>query len=262
MINKLSKNLLEIYSGRVVLMILVRQYLTLRYRRTALGYLWTLVSPLLMMTVMAFVFSALQKVDTKTFAVFLFSGMIPWNCFNAITLQSSGVLINNEGLIKKVYIPKIIFPISIALGVLIDSVLSFLALAVIIVILGGTPSIVWLFIPIAFFLLFVFSLGVALIVSVSTVFFRDLQYLLAIIMQALFFLSPVLYKTNMLAGNIAWVVSLNPIVPFIDLFRFILHDGVLPDANVLIHSTVLSLLSVGLGGVFFLSQQAKIVFRL
>ena len=66
----------------------------------------------------------------------------------------------------------------------------------------------------------------------------------------------------MLAGNIAWVVSLNPIVPFIDLFRFILHDGVLPDANVLIHSTVLSLLSVGLGGVFFLSQQAKIVFRL
>lgn len=108
------------------------------YRRTVLGYLWTLINPLLMMSVMALVFATLFKADLKTFAVFLFAGMIPWNFFNSVVTQSGMSFINNEGLIKKIYLPKAIFPLSIAFALLIDSVLSFLALFVIILAIGGS----------------------------------------------------------------------------------------------------------------------------
>jgi ABC-type polysaccharide/polyol phosphate export permease len=90
------------------------------------------------MSVMALVFATLFKADLKTFAVFLFAGMIPWNFFNSVVTQSGMSFINNEGLIKKIYLPKAIFPLSIAFALLIDSVLSFLALFVIILAIGGS----------------------------------------------------------------------------------------------------------------------------
>ena len=155
----------EVYSSRDVLSQLVSQQLILRYRRTALGYLWTLINPLLMMSVMALVFATLFKQDLKTFTIFLFAGMIPWNFFSSVVTQSGTSFINNEALIKKIYLPKIIFPLSIACALLIDGALSFLALFAIILIIGGSLSWAVLFIPVAYLLLFFFALGVGLIMS-------------------------------------------------------------------------------------------------
>ena len=132
-------------------------------------------------------FSSLFKSDLKTFAVFLFGGMIPWTYFSSVVAQSSSSLINNEGMIKKVYIPKGIFPLSIALGLLIDSLFSFVALFFIILAVGGTLSLGLLFLPVSFLLLFLFSFGVGLILSIATVFFRDFQHITTIALQGLFF---------------------------------------------------------------------------
>ena len=112
MIERIVGLVTEVHASRAVLWRLVRQQLILRYRRTVLGYLWTLINPLLMMSVMAMVFATIFKEDVKVFAVFLFAGMIPWNCFNSIVVQSSGSFINNEGLIKKIYLPRELFPVS------------------------------------------------------------------------------------------------------------------------------------------------------
>lgn len=262
MINTLSGRLLEMLASRTILWQLVRQQLILRYRRTALGYLWTLVNPLLMMSVMALVFSSLFKADLKEFAIFLFAGMIPWGLFNSVSTQSAGAFINNEGLIKKIYLPKIIFPLSIAIALLIDSILSFVALFLIILAVGGTISSALFFLPFAFALLFIFSVGVGLITSVLTVFFRDLQYVILIAMQGLFFLTPILYKHDSLSGSVAWLVSLNPVVPFIDLFRAPLHRGVIPDIGTILGSVVISLVTISVGLLYFFKQEKKIVFRL
>ena len=177
----------ELYGSRNVLSQLVAQQVILRYRRTALGYLWTLINPLLMMSIMAVVFSILFKADLKTFAVFLFAGMIPWNFFSSVVTQSGTSFISNEGLIKKIYLPKVIFPLSIAFASLIDSLLSFLALFAIILALGGMFSWSLLFLPISFVLLFLFTMGLGLIMSIATVFFRDLQHIVLVAMQGLFF---------------------------------------------------------------------------
>ena len=241
---------------------LVRQQLVLRYRRTVFGYFWTLLNPILMMTVTAVVFSALFKVDLKTFAIFLFAGMIPWNSFNAMVTQSATAFINNEALIKKIYLPKLIFPLSICLGVLIDSVFSFAALLTIILLIGGQVSWALLFIPVAFILLFIFSFGVVLLISVTTVFFRDLQYVIGIVLQALFFLSPILYKSSALAGKVAFIVKINPISTYINLFRSPILDAALPAVSVIINASFIGFASLFLGLLFFMKQEQKIVFRL
>jgi ABC-type polysaccharide/polyol phosphate export permease len=252
----------EVHDSRYVLSQLVLQQLILRYRRTVLGYLWTLINPLLMMTVMALVFATLFKAELKTFAVFLFAGMIPWNFFSSVVTQSGSSFINNEALIKKIYLPKIIFPLSITFALLIDSVLSFLALSVIIMTIGGSLSWALIFIPISYLLLFFFALGVGLIMSVATVFFRDLQHVVLIAMQGLFFLTPILYRPDELMGNLVWFVRLNPVVPFIDLFRAPLYLASLPTSGVILESILISLSAMFLGLFVFLRQQRQIVFRL
>jgi ABC-type polysaccharide/polyol phosphate export permease len=252
----------DIYSSRNVLHQLIVQQLILRYRRTVLGYFWTLVNPLLMMSVMAIVFSTLFKVDLKTFAIFLFAGMIPWGFFSSVVGQSGGAFINNEGLIKKIYLPKIIFPLSIACALLIDCLLSFIALLIIILLIGGTLSWAMLFLPISFALLFVFAVGCSLIVSVATVFFRDLQYVIVVALQGLFFLTPILYKQDLLLGKVSWLVKLNPVTPFIALFRTSIIDSALPTAELFLHATAIAFATMGLGLFIFLRQEKKIVFRL
>jgi ABC-type polysaccharide/polyol phosphate export permease len=262
MTTKVSTFLSELYGSRSVLSQLVSQQLILRYRRTALGYLWTLINPLLMMSVMALVFSTLFKADLKTFAVFLFAGMIPWNFFSSVVTQSGTSFINNEGLIKKIYLPKAIFPLSIAFALLTDSLLSFLALFAIILALGGSLSWSVLFIPVAFVLLFFFALGLGLIMSIATVFFRDLQHVILIAMQGLFFLTPILYKHDALTGKVAWLVGLNPVAPFIELFRAPLYQAALPGTGVILQAAVISFSAMAIGLFVFLRQEKKIVFRL
>lgn len=262
MIKNFIERLSELQGSSAVLRQLVGQQLILRYRRTVLGYLWTLINPLLMMTVMALVFSTLFKADLKTFTIFLFAGMIPWNFFSSVVTQSGTAFINNEGLIKKIYLPKAIFPLSIAFALLIDSALSFLALFVIIFIIGGSLSWAALFIPIAYVMLFFFALGIGLITSVATVFFRDLQHVILIAMQGLFYLTPIIYNHDALTGRVAWLVGLNPVVPFIELFRAPLYLARLPSSSVILQAAILSLSTMIIGLLVFLQQEKKIVFRL
>jgi ABC-type polysaccharide/polyol phosphate export permease len=262
MIRGLAVFFTEVITNRNVLLQLVSQQLILRYRRTTLGYLWTLINPLLMMSVMALVFATLFKTDLKSFAVFLFAGMIPWNFFNSVVTQSGASLINNEGLIKKIYLPKVIFPLSITFALLIDSMLSFVALFAIILVIGGSLSWAALFIPVSFLLLFFFAFGIGLIMSIATVFFRDLQHVILIVMQGLFFLTPILYRHDALAGKIGWLVALNPVVPFIELFREPLYHAVLPSTDVMMQALIISCSAMVCGLCVFRSQEKKIVFRL
>ena len=252
----------ELYDSRQVLQELVTQHLILRYRRTLLGYFWTLINPLLMISIMAVVFANLFKTDYRSFAVFLFAGMIPWNFFNAVVTQSGMALINNEGLIKKIYLPKVLFPLSITIALLIDSLLSFAALFILMLALGVSFSWSILFLSISFSLLFMFAIGCGLMISIATLFLRDLQYVISIIMQGLFFLTPILYQRDALSGKTAWLIQLNPVTVFIMLFRAPLVDGTLPGAEVILRAAIIALISITLGLFIFLQQEKKIVFRL
>jgi len=252
----------ELLTSGPLLLQLIHQQMTLRYRRTFLGYCWTLINPLMMIFIMGLVFSSLFKEDFLKFTAFLFAGMIPWNFINNVVNQSGSAYINYEGLIKKIYIPKVIFPLSIVITLFLDALLSFAVLLSLIVILGGNISWVIFFVPVAFVILLVFALGVSFIVSVSTVFYRDLQYVLTIFMQGLFYLTPVLYIKDMIPSSLAVLISLNPLTPLIEIFRFPISYRVMPSYFTLCIAIAISLSTLILGLVLFLRLEKKIVFRL
>jgi ABC-type polysaccharide/polyol phosphate export permease len=252
----------ELHEFRHVLYQLVRQQLILRYRRTMFGYLWTLFNPLLMMSVTAVVFSTIFKLDLKSYAIFLFSGMIAFNFFSTTVTQSGNSLITNEGLIKKIYIPKLLFPLAVGVSCLIDSVLTAASLFLIILVLGGKISAALLFLPVAYVLLFMLSFGVAMIMSICTVYFRDLQHLVTILMQALLFLTPVFYKPDAMQGKVAWIIQLNPLTSFIELFRAPIFLGTLPSLNAVLLAAMFATLSLVAGITFFRSFERYVAFRL
>jgi len=252
----------ELYGSRSVLQQLIAQQLILRYRRTLLGYLWTLINPLLMITAMALVFSSLFKADLKTFVIFLLTGMIPWNFFSSVVTQCSTAFISNEGLIKKIYLPKVIFPLSVAFVFLIDSLLALAALLILIPLVGGSLSWSLLFLPVSFVLLFLFSMGLGLIMAIVTVYFRDLQYVIMIVTQGLFYLTPILYKSDALTGKVTWLVKLNPVTPFIALFRVPTIDGTVPGITILVWAASIAVATMAAGLFVFLRHEKNIVFRL
>jgi len=247
---------------RLVLYQFIKLQLTVRYRRTILGYFWTLINPLLMMTVTTVVFSMLLKMEIKTYAVFLFAALVPWNCFSSIITQSASSLVANESLIKKIYLPRMIFPLSISLGLLVDNLLSFMLLLLLMCIVGANISLALLFLPVSFLLLFCLVLGIGLVLSVITVYFRDLQHIIGVILQALFFLTPVVYRPQDITGKLSWIIDINPLSPFILLFRGPIVDGVLPSAMPLLHTFILSTISLSFGYWFFRKYENKIVYRL
>ena len=233
-----------------------------RYRGTFLGYIWTLINPVLMMITISLVFSTIFNLDFKSYFLFIFSGLIGFNLFSTIVSQCSLSLISNEQLIKNVYIPKIIFPLCTSITFFIDSLIFFISIYLVLLLSDAKLTIEILFLPVSFILTFLFSFGLSLIVSVASVFFRDLTHILTIIFQILIFLSPVYYKPDVLHGPVKSMVEYNPISQFIYLFRTPIVDNNIPDFKIIFISLFVSTLVLVLGLLIFKKFERKIIFRL
>lgn len=258
----MHKLISEVSLSWPLLLQLIRQQMTLRYRRTILGYFWTLINPLMMILIMGIVFSALFKEDLFQFTAFLFAGMIPWNFINGVVSQSGSAYIANEGLIKKIYVPKIVFPLSIVVTLFIDAILSLAVLVFFIIILGGKIAWVIFFVPIALIFLLIFAVGIGLIVAIANVFYRDLQYILTVVMQGLFYLTPVLYIKDKVPSALSVLVSLNPLTPLIEIFRAPISYRLMPGNYTLSIAIIISIGTFAIGIWLFLRQEKKIIFRL
>ena len=228
----------EIIEYRQVLRQLIHQQITMRYRRTFFGFLWTLLNPLLNMAIIAVVFSLVMKFQVNEYAIFLFAAMIPWSVFSNSLNQGGGALLANESLFKKIYLPKQLFVISVVISTLVDSLLSTACLFIIALILGAKISAALLFLPVAFLLLVMFSLGVTFILSIVTVYYRDVQYLIGVVLQALYFATPIIYPITAIPEKFHAIFTWNPLVYYIDLFRSPIYFGTLPDAHSLIICSV------------------------
>jgi len=252
----------EVSSYRYVLVQLVRQHLRLKYRRTVFGYLWTLINPILTLFVLALVFSSLLKWEFRDFIFLLFAGLVPWNIFSNTVIQSCTTFITNEELIKKIHVPKVLFPLSVSIALLIDGLIYFCTVYPFVLIFGGKLGIGITLLPIAFVLLFVFALGLSLVFSLLTTFFRDFQWLIPVAMQAWFFLTPILYDKDIIFGPLSWFVAINPLTPFIELFKAPLYTGTFPDPSCWFVCTVLAFGVLLMGIVVLTKFQHRIVYRL
>lgn len=217
---------------------LVSRDIKIKYRRSIMGVLWTLLNPLLMMIVLSIVFSNLFKFDVENFPLYLLSGQVIFNFYSDSTTNSMGAIISNAPLIKKVYVPKYLFVLSRVVSSFINLMASFTALLFVMV--ATRAELHWTaflsFIPLI--LLVVFSLGISLILAAIAVKFRDVIHLYSVFITALMYMTPVIYPISILPDWLKYVVMANPITNYLMMFRDVMLNNSLP-----------GLLQTGIGGM-------------
>lgn len=241
---------------------MVIQELRVRYQRSALGFLWTLLHPILMMTTLTLVFSQLFKTAAKDYAIYLFAGMVPWGFLASSVNDCAFCIILNEGLIRKIYLPKLVFPLSKVLTGLTTFLLSLSALFVLFKPLGAPVSWSLVFLPVAIALFATFALGLGLVVAVANTFFRDCGHLVSVFLQAWYFATPIIYETTLMPTPGRWRFWLNPAYPYVRMFQEILRDGRFPQWTTVMAAAGFAAVSLGIGYAAFKRHEDKLVFRL
>jgi ABC-2 type transport system permease protein/lipopolysaccharide transport system permease protein len=219
-------DLRDLFRYRGALQCIVSSDLKVRYQRSYLGFAWTLLNPFLMMTVLAIVFSTLRGKNLTVFAVFLFSGLLPWGYFSTMINRGACCLISNERLIRKVYVPKLIFPFSVATTAAINMLFAMAALFILLMFFGASVSSRLVILPAAVAILMVFSFGVTLLLMVLNTHFRDIGHMLSVMLRALYFGSPILYDWQEITGIegrkadvLTMVLMFNPLTHILELFH-------------------------------------------
>jgi ABC-type polysaccharide/polyol phosphate export permease len=245
-----------------VLQNMVTQELRIRYQRSVLGFLWTLINPILMMITLTAVFSQLWGGDWKDYAIYLFAGQVPWGMFAGSLTDCSNSIIANEGLIRKIYLPKLIFPLAKVLINLTTFLFSLVALYSIIWLLGPRFSTAMLMLPVVIGLLTIFALGLGLILAVMNTFFRDTSHLVGVVLQAWYFATPIIYGQQGLNPATQMRCFFNPAFPFIRMFQLIIRDGQWPSLTLFLAAAGIASVSLGIGYVTFKIHENKLVYRL
>ncbi len=241
---------------------LVARDIKIKYRRSVLGVLWTLLNPLFMMIILSVVFSNLFKFDIENFPLYLLSGQIIFNFYSEATSSAMSAITGNAALIKKVYVPKYLFVISRVFSSFINLLASFTAL--ILVMIATRTELHWTvilsFIPLA--LLVVFSLGVGLILSAVTVRFRDIMHLYSVFLTALTYLTPVIYPMSILPSWLYKIVMLNPLTNILIMFRNVMINDTIFDLPSLIIAVVETLVFLGIGLYVFYKNQDQFILNI
>ena len=197
---------------------LVSRDLKVKYRRSFLGYVWSLLNPLLMMCVMTLVFSYMFRFDIPNFPLYLITGQTLWTFFNESTNMSMYSVLQNGALIKKVYIPKFIFPISRVLSSFVT--MSFSLAAIVIVMIVTKAPFYWtiLLFPVPLIFLLLFATGIGMVLSALSVYFRDITHLYGVVTLAWMYLTPIFYPVSALPEEIIPIVQGNPMYSYITFF--------------------------------------------
>jgi lipopolysaccharide transport system permease protein len=202
-----------------------------RYKQSVLGYAWVILNPFFQMLVMAFVFSQIMRFPTigVPYTIFLYAGLLPWNLFASSLTSSTNALVSNASLLKKIYFPREIFILSTTLAKTVD---FFLASTVFIIFMLAyhqpvTLNMLW-FIPI-FAIQQLFTYGLSLILSSINLFYRDIQYVLTLIIMVWMYLTPVIYPTEIFPDKYRLIFQLNPMAVIINAYRQTILGGGMPN---------------------------------
>ena len=220
---------LELLRYRDLLRLLVSRSIKTRYKRSVLGVAWTLLNPLVNMVVMSIAFSAIFRSTIPNYPVYVLVGLVVWTFFAQTTAYAMGTLLWGGGLLKRIYVPPMIFAVACVANGLINLAFSLVPLLLIILALGHPVHPTWLYLPVSVFLVATFCLGVSLLISTWSVFFTDFLDMYQLFLQAWFFLTPIIYPREIVPERFAWVVTANPMTYFADLFRMPLYHGRVPD---------------------------------
>lgn len=213
----------ELYQYRELLKTNVQKEIRGKYKGSFLGVLWSFLNPLLMVLVYALVFPYIMRTNVDNYLVYLITGVIPWNFFTTCITTGCNCVWINGGIIKKVYFPREILPISVVTAGLINFLISCVIILLFVLFGGIGFSIQLLWLPLIAIIQSALSLGLLFILSAINVYVRDIEYLVGFLLNLLFYATPILYTADMFPESIRWVLYLNPMTTIIESYRNIFY---------------------------------------
>lgn len=251
-------NFRELWDYRDLLRLLAWRDIKVRYKQTALGVSWAVLQPVLTMAVFSVFFGRLAKVpsDGLPYPIFAFVALVPWTFFSATLTQASNSLVGNSNLIKKVYFPRLVVPMSCSVSALVDMGIAF---AVLVLFMAGyriTPTVNVLWLPALIVLALVTALGAGLWLAALNVRYRDVRYIAPFLMQFWMIATPIAYPSSLLSPGWRIVYGLNPMVGVVEGFRWaLLGSGPAPGPAVAV-SAVVALGLIISGVMYFRRMEA------
>lgn len=240
----------ELYLYRELLKTSIKKEIRGKYKGSFLGVLWSFVNPLLMVLVYAIVFPYILKVQEDNYLIFLITATIPWTFFTTVISQGTTTIIANAGLIKKVYFPRAILPISVVTSGLINFLISCVIIFIFILISGIGFSFYLLFLPLIIIIEYIFSLAIVFILSAINVYIRDVEYITNFVIMMLFYATPILYSFTLIPERLRIIFDLNPMAHIINSYRDILYYQKMPNTlNIIVvglSSTLLLIIGYGI----------------
>lgn len=249
----------DLYNYRELLKTSVKKDIGGKYKHSFLGVLWSFINPLLQILVYALIFPLVMKNggSYKDYTVFMVCGLIPWAYFTTVINRASFIMIENGNILKKVYFPRSILPLSLVTSETINFLVSCIIILAFIVFKGFGISKFILFFPLVLLIQYVLLLGIALIFSAVTVYMRDIQHFIGVVLQLLFYATPIVYSIDTIPEGFRWILKWNPMTYIIEGYRAIFYNQTMPDLKSLGILGVISIVILIVGYLLFNKLQKR-----
>lgn len=249
------EQLKEVISYKEMLISSVKKDLRSRYRGSFLGFLWTFINPLMQLIIYSIVFPFLLKMQEENYPMFVFVGLLPWIYFTSSLQISTTCVVGNGNLVKKIYFPRMILPISVSTTGLMNYIFGLVIVFPALLITGVKLTPYVLFLPVVMLVNYLFTTGFCLALSSLYVFFRDLEHIVGIVTMAWFYLTPIVFSLKIFPEYAQKLLSLNPMTQFVNAYRNVLMYGKLPSPLGFSAVTVLSIVIFFVGALIFSKLQ-------
>jgi ABC-type polysaccharide/polyol phosphate export permease len=242
-----------------LLLQMTRRDLLLRYKQTAMGFSWAIAMPVMNMVIFSVIFTRVVRLQTDVpYPIFAYAGLLPWNFFASSLRFSAESLTKNTPLVTKVYFAREVLPFSAVLVSLVDFGVAASVLAALMLWYEIGVSWTILLLPVVLFVQTVFTAGIALLVAMGNLFYRDVRYLFEVVLTVWMFATSVVYPVERIGGVLGDLLLLNPMTPIIDGYRAVLLRGELPAVGPFAAATLLSFATLGVAWIAF--HRAKFAF--
>ena len=246
------KNIFKnIYNYRELLKTKKKKEIRGKYKHSFLGVLWSFLNPLLQLAVYAIIFPLILKDAQENYVIFLCVALIPWTFFSTVVTQSAAVIINNSNIIKKVYFPREILPISVVTSATVNFLISTIIILFFILFYRAGFSWYIVFYPFILLIQYLLSLGISFLISSLTVYLRDLEHLIGVAIMMLFYATPIAYSSDSIPGEFQFIMRLNPMAYIIDAYRDIFYYQTMPELKSLGILLIITIALVVIGYIVF-----------
>lgn len=242
----------EIYSYRQMIYSLVRRDLRGRYKGSILGFLWTFINPLMQLVIYTVVFSTILQSNIDKYYLFLFVALIPWIFFSSALTGGASAITSQQSMVTKIYFPREVLPIAYVTSCFVNMLYCFIVVFVVVLVSGvGVNFVAILFLPLVMVIEYVMALGIALISSSITVYFRDFEHISNILSMAWIYLTPVMYSIDIVPEDLKHIFYMNPMTSIIMAYRDILYYTKIPNVETLVSAILFGIITLLIGVLLF-----------